>query len=460
MSRVRWYHFYFLLALFDVVVILTVLNMHSRTLTSVRGLIDDVNTLDDKARWLQVARQGILELNDPGNDVFRSANVEQERRRLRFQGAHMEKVLKSASIHDIDVRSLDEDAKQITLAAEEVFKQFDLMNAEADESHRRRLLVEAGKAMAHMDDAQQRALHTLAMIESPYASKRNELLQAHEFDLQRGLDSERYFIAAVVLILVGILYFGRKLQKADRDLAIEREHVREERRERLAAIGELCSSVAHGIRNPLAAIRSSAQLTLELGRLDEDSRERLNDIMSEGSRLGDRVTKLLSFSRATVDRFERLELSKLVDSAIDEIRPELERRKVKIDREADDIHVVVQVDRHQLQQVVIELLSNAMEHSEPGDTVSVSSCAASGNGTARISVRDSGPGIPNEVRERIFDLFYTTKPSGTGIGLATVRRIARLHGGDVEVSFPDAGGSEFTVTLPLHSRIGISGARG
>jgi signal transduction histidine kinase len=101
--------------------------------------------------------------------------------------------------------------------------------------------------------------------------------------------------------------------------------------------------------------------------------------------------------------------------------------------------------------LVIELVSNAMEHSRPGQPIEVRCDRPVQNGTAEIIVEDVGEGVPVEARGRLFDLFFTTKPQGTGIGLATVRRIARLHGGDVALASSPRG-AKFVVSLPTTDR--------
>jgi len=266
MARIRWYHFYFLLAAFDVVVILISLESHRRTLTSVGSLIGSAGRLDDQAKWLQRAQQGILDLNDPGNDVFHSNDVERERRRFNLAKDKIAETILDAGKTGLDITRLKADVQRMIAAEEDVFTAFGELQQVGDDARRREELhARAGSAMARMDDEQQSAIRSIGMLIMLNTGERKTLLDVHERDSSERSKRERYFIAAVMLILVGMLYFGRQLQLADRALEAERKRVQEERRERLAAIGELCSSVAHGIRNPLAAMRSSAQLTLELG---------------------------------------------------------------------------------------------------------------------------------------------------------------------------------------------------
>ena len=451
MSRIRWYHFFFVLSLFDVAVILSSLELHRRTLENTKTMQSTAVKLDDESRSIQRMQEAILALNKPANDLFQdNSNLADETRRLERAKIRIQSAMSDAAEKTIQIDDLNDPVARLTRAAEDVFHQFGAIRAEpADRAANQQRLVDAGRAMARMDDQAQLCMAILARLTQLNASRRIDFLAQQETEITRRLDYERIFIAAVIVILVGMLYFGRRLQAADRALELERHRVKAERRERLAQIGEICSSVAHGIRNPLAAMRSSAQLTLELGKIDDDSRERVNDILSEGRRLGDRVTRLLNFARAKMDAFQTLDLRDLVQESIREVEPELDRRGIRVMCDLPDHPIPIDGDRHQLQQVVIELLSNAMELSQPGDAIQVGCRPPDAAGMAAIFVADQGPGVPAEVRGRIFDLFFTTKPTGTGIGLATVRRIARIHGGDVALAdTPSGRGATFVVMLP------------
>ncbi|HVP10503.1 MAG TPA: HAMP domain-containing sensor histidine kinase [Phycisphaerae bacterium] len=453
MLRIRWYHFYFGLAAFDVIVILVSLHLHNRTLDNVSQLVAAATHLDEQSRWLQLAQQRILDLDAPGNDLFRCVSTQDyQHQRHRFQRgtANMLETLDSAPALGLDAGLLRTRVEAMDRVAENLFTIFEPMSSGAiTDRERSDILERAGPVMAQMDSAQYETLRALGSLSAQNAAERGALLQAYEADLQRRVLSERYFIAAVILILVGVLALGRRVQQADRALEEQRRRVLEERRERLAAIGELCSSVAHGIRNPLAAIRSSAELSLELGQLDEPSRQRMQDIVTEGRRLGDRVSGLLSMARATADAFELVNLNEIVSGAAAGLRPEFARLEVKLDEAIPDQPIVVHGDQRQLGQLFVELLSNAMEYSKPGDAVRLAAGGPDSRGRATIIVEDQGPGVAPEVRPRVFDLFFTTKANGTGIGLATVKRIARLHGGDVEVGSSPMGGTKFVVSLPV-----------
>jgi len=449
MSRIRWYHVFFFLGVLDAGAVLVGLEWHRETLSSVERLRERSDELDAQSRWLRQMEQGILELGEPGNDVFESNRLADERARFEAARSRMTRIIEEAGRFGMDAEALRAATDSMEQSTEKIFRSFqDYQSGRGALSERHESLRSAARSMAQLDQQHVEALRTLGLLTQRNAGERDELLSHHESELKSRDALERYFIACVVVILLGLLYFGQRIRETTLSLEAERRRAAEERRERLAAIGELCSSVAHGIRNPLAAIRSSAQLSLEQGKLDAEARERLTDILDEAQRLADRVTGLLNMARINSGAFLPLNLEEIARSALSELKPEMNRLGLKVDISMPKGPIELRGDRRQLEQAIIELLSNAMEHSPAGGTVNVRCDAPNGDGQARISVEDRGPGIPVEVRPRIFDLFFTTKPAGTGIGLATVKRIARLHNGDVTLECPPQGGARFVVSLP------------
>ncbi len=450
MARVRWHHFFFLLAILDVAVIVVSLEWHRHTLLGVEALVDESSRLDVRRSWLERVQKGILELGAPGNEIFSSQKVAREQEHFDEVREEMAHVLRAGPEMGLQSAALETAIQQMVRSSQSVFQAFTRMLELDDGSpERHALYVEASRHMAQLDRSHMEAMRALGTLGARNSGEQTTLLQKHEAELQRRVALERYFIAAVVMILLGLVFLGRRMQQADRELELQRRRVAEERRERLAAIGELCSSVAHGIRNPLAAIRSSAQLMLEQNVLDDDARLRLQDVLAEARRLGDRVTGLLNLSRTNAAAFGPVSLRDVASSAVRELRPELDRLGFEVQLDLSSSDVVLEGDRRQLEQVVIELVSNAMEHAPAGGRIAVRCHEPNGDGRARLVVEDNGPGVPRDARKRIFDLFYTTKPSGTGIGLATVMRITRLHSGEIHLDCPSGGGARFTVALPV-----------
>lgn len=465
MPRIRWYHFFLVLALSDVVVIMLSLQLHKETLRSFEEFREETIRLQSQADWVLATQQRIIELNAPGNDLFAAQSPDDYaliQRRHRKAKQNMRTVLDDAP--DIrrtypsgdpvewaaDLGQLQSEIDQMTIEADRLVAAFDFLNSQSlSEPEKEERLGRAGPIMARMDLFQHKALASLSRLSQRSTGYRNELMARHEDDLDGRMYTERVVIALVVILLGGLLLFGRRLQRIDKALESEKLRVKEERRERLAAIGELCSSVAHGIRNPLAAIRSSAQLALQVGKMDEDSTDRLKDILNEGRRLGDRVTGLLNMARSSQEAFEEIELNSLVTQASRELKPELARRGIQLSETLLSEPVRIFGDRRYLEQAVIELVSNAMEQSRSGDVISVECAVTSAGCDAVVGVEDQGAGVPDGIRARIFDLFFTTKPTGTGIGLATVKRVAKLHGGDVHLRPGKPSGARFELVIPI-----------
>lgn len=448
MIRLRWHQLFIIFTICMAGVILLSLELHRESYKRAGTLVDAATRLDEKPRWFKRVEQCILELSAPGNDVFTSQDVGYERKRFLQARAKLDEELQSDRANALDVRPLAVRIGAMSSAAQSIFENFEKLEKSGGSAEdQRTLLMAAAHAMSRLDAEQLEAIREIGILSDRTRAEQRNLLDEHEANFQAGMNRERYFIAAGVVFLFGLLWFGYRLQKTHEALETERRRVQEERRERLAATGELCSSVAHGIRNPLAAIRSSAELTLDMGQLDTGSRTRLEDILSEGQRLADRVTGLLEIARVTAENFEPLALQDVVSSAMHEVEPEVKRQGLVLQRDFEKAAIPVRGDRLQLEQMVIELVSNAMEHSQSGQEIQVRCQRPVQNGTAEIIVQDSGNGVPVEARGRLFDLFFTTKPQGTGIGLATVKRIARLHGGDVELADSPCG-AKFVVRLP------------
>ncbi len=451
--RIRWHHLYFLFALFTVVVIAFSLRVHDETLRSFSQLIAETYALDEQSKWFQLAEQRILELNAPGNDLFRVESTDEYEEQVRhFDTAmrNMTAVLDGAGRLGLDAEALRAEVAGIVEPAQELIDIFaPLADRDIDSESRHTMFVRGGPVMARMDNAQHAALRALGRLSAQNAAGRHHLLHQHEAALQSRIALQRYFIAAVVVILFGMFVFGRRIQQTQLALEAERRQVAEERRERLAAIGELCSSVAHGIRNPLAAIRSSAELTLELGEMDMLSRERMQDILAEGKRLGDRVNGLLNIAKASQEEFKPVCLNDVLLAASRDLQAAAADRGIRIDCTTPQQRLSTRGDRARLEQAVIELLSNAMDHSQPGDSIGMALSGPDDGDVATISVTDRGPGVPDAIRENIFDLFFTTKPSGTGIGLATVKRVSKLHGGEIDLDLRCTTGAKFCLRLPL-----------
>ena len=257
---------------------------------------------------------------------------------------------------------------------------------------------------------------------------------------------------ATVLSLVGILFALGLAAGLARSLRVEtrkREHLRDELRksEHLAALGRMLAGVAHEIRNPLTAIRSTVQLW---ERLPDRARtpESLAAIVTAVDRLNELVGRLLLFARAGHDNRRSVDLNGVVAETLELIRARAETQSVTIETQLALNLPPANGAAQVLGQVVLNLVTNALQAMPEGGTLSCRTRVI-GSDWVELVVADTGPGIPVEVGERIFEPFFTTRPDGTGLGLALCREVARQHGGDVTYDPKAYPGATFLLTLPV-----------
>jgi two-component system, NtrC family, sensor histidine kinase HydH len=228
-------------------------------------------------------------------------------------------------------------------------------------------------------------------------------------------------------------------------------------RDRLAAIGEMSAGLAHEIRNPLAAIKGAIQY-LDPRKLPEDDREFLEIVIEEVNRLNGVVTQFLDYSRPLKPALAPTDVNEVLEKTFRLLEPEVPDA-VELALELADWVPRVHADAEQLKQVFLNLALNAFQAMPHGGRLAVTTRVARDElafwreGARRADVvevrfRDSGPGIPEEVRESIFVPFYTTKEKGTGLGLAICQRIVKAHLGSIVVRSTAGEGAEFLVSLP------------
>ena len=213
--------------------------------------------------------------------------------------------------------------------------------------------------------------------------------------------------------------------------------------ETLSALGEIASAVAHGIRNPLASIRSSAELWHDSS--EPGVHESARDIMSEIDRLEKWVRELLTYSQPLEDQMTALALPPIIHESVTSFVRESERCDVRIKVQINECLPPVAGDPALLMQAFNNLIANALEATEPGGEIIIS--GASGPKHVELVFTDNGAGIAPERMAQVGNTFYTTKRKGLGVGLALVRRIVKRFGGKVLISSRQGVGT--TVTLFL-----------
>jgi two-component system sensor histidine kinase PilS (NtrC family) len=226
--------------------------------------------------------------------------------------------------------------------------------------------------------------------------------------------------------------------------------VRLGRSERLADLGQVAAGLAHELRNPLASMMGSVEL-LRASSLGEEDRRLLDIVLREGGRLAQLVTEFLAFARPAPLRRAPVDVAVLAAETLEAFSHDPAATGLTLERRLSP--APVQADADQLRQVLWNLLVNAAQALASGAAqggggrIEVA-CSAGEEGGATLVVSDDGPGIDPEDRAHLFTPFFTTKPEGTGLGLATIHRIVDAHGGSVTVEGERGRGARFTVRLP------------
>lgn len=230
-------------------------------------------------------------------------------------------------------------------------------------------------------------------------------------------------------------------------LALERETRRDET---LTALGAIAAGVAHELNNPLAVVLSRIELmTAGNNALPPQVRQDLEVIHRNAQRASRIASELLSSARQHPRERRPLNLNDLVESALPLFREQARREGIIITTFLDSAIGLVSADRTALEQVLLNLLLNARDVLKNGGNITVRTGRSAQPGHIELSVSDSGPGIPADLVPRVFDVFYTTKDSGTGLGLWLCRRIALEHQGRIDVESQVGIGTTFTLTLPV-----------
>lgn len=219
------------------------------------------------------------------------------------------------------------------------------------------------------------------------------------------------------------------------------------RNEKLTTLGMLAAEIAHEIRNPLTVI----QLLFDSLNLDfspADARQTDVGVIGEKlDQLEEIVERVLSFGRSREGMHSQQDLSQLVQDTIRLVRLKLHQQKIKLHFQPCHQNVLVEVNKGQIQQVILNLILNATQAMPNGGTIRIETNLNEGN--VELSISDSGQGIPDELQNKIFESFLTNRSEGSGLGLSISKRILRSHRGDIELDFSMPGNTCFRFWIPL-----------
>lgn len=228
---------------------------------------------------------------------------------------------------------------------------------------------------------------------------------------------------------------------------------------RLEAIGEVATGVAHELRNPLFGISSAAQLLRFRSKEDPVVEKNVGRILREVERLNRMVTSLLEFGRPKPIALALGDPDAVWDDVLDTQRGLIEARALALRRTRVRPPISCAIDAEQLAQVFLNILVNAVDHAPEGSEI-VMRTAALPNGSWRLRLTNGGPAIPPDVLPRVFEIFFSTKPGGTGIGLALCQRIVEEHGGTISIESTPEAGTSVVVTLPAADGASLADAAG
>jgi len=255
-----------------------------------------------------------------------------------------------------------------------------------------------------------------------------------------------------------LLHMSRELGRANREVAVLRERLQRDTADR----GELLGVVSHELRTPLMVVGGYARLLLseKIGPLNDDQRGYLDEADRSVRKLDAFVARLLEGSRelgvAAVLELSTEPLSPVIEGVIQALHPLLERRSVRLALRLGSSRA--RFDAARVEQVMTNLLGNAIRYARPGGSVEVSTCEVERGGRAlvEVAVADDGPGVPPADRERIFEPYVrgdgAEPAAGLGLGLAICRRLVEAHGGSIEVGERPGGGARFAFTLAAAER--------
>jgi PAS domain S-box-containing protein len=218
--------------------------------------------------------------------------------------------------------------------------------------------------------------------------------------------------------------------------------------QRLAAIGRLTSGVAHEVKNPINAIVLHLEVLREkLPDLEPDSRRHMDVISNEIRRLDRVVQTLVDFTRPVELRLLETDLRRTLEDVALLAIPQAHQQGIKVVRDIAKEPLTVRIDSDLIKQAVLNVVLNGIQ-AMTGSAGTLTLAAYRDESVVSIAVRDEGPGIPPEVRDKIFNLYFTTKKGGSGIGLAMTYRVMQLHNGSIEFDSREGGGTTFLMRLP------------
>ena len=248
---------------------------------------------------------------------------------------------------------------------------------------------------------------------------------------------------------VGVFTDMREILQMRKDL--EEAHLQLVQTEKIASVGRMAAGVAHEINNPLSGVLIYAELLKEDLKDQPRHLDDVQEIIDQTLRCKKIVAEMLEFSRQSVGKTSSFSLNYLLNKCLDLLINQAIFHDIEVANEIETDMPEMVGDMGQLQQVFTNLFINAAHAMNSKGKLGIKADFDQMNSMFTISISDTGPGIPEDLRSKIFDIFFTTKPvgTGTGLGLSISQNIIKLHGGSITFACPQSGGTVFVVKLPL-----------
>ncbi|MDI6776892.1 MAG: ATP-binding protein [Syntrophales bacterium] len=216
--------------------------------------------------------------------------------------------------------------------------------------------------------------------------------------------------------------------------------------ERLAFTGRIAAGIAHEIRNPLGNVSMAVQQLKEAFSEDSPWSKHIEVIIRNTERINFLITELINCARPPELNIRPHDMQEVIENVLDSIMSSLSTQRIEVIKKFDSKPSIISVDREQISRVFLNVIINSVEAMPEGGTMTISTSIE--NGLFIVKIQDTGGGIPEEDIIRIFDPFFSTKPTGVGLGLSIIYGIVVSHGGKIGVESTWRRGTVFTISLP------------
>jgi signal transduction histidine kinase len=220
------------------------------------------------------------------------------------------------------------------------------------------------------------------------------------------------------------------------------------RQERQAALGEFSAFLATEVREPMASVRAQLEDITREGVLDFDPQTRVESAMRDLIRVETTLNEILDFAKPLELNRKPCRISEVIDGTLNLVATDLEMNRVTVTKAYEGHPVPVRCDEAKMQQVFLSIIKNALEAMTPGGRLDIAVSAQRGGRMVQIVISNDGAPIPAEHIGKLFEPYFTTKRSGTGLGLATVKKIVEEHQGEIAIASGQEKGTSVTIQLP------------